>query len=482
MIGASRLIAAAALGGVLGCVADRAAGPPNDHAPPSILAVQVAPNPLNALSLTVTVRAVHADSVRAWVVGDSIEAPPVAPVRGDSARLVVLGLRPTTSYTLRVEAANVVGDTARKIVTATTDDVPPLLRGVRLAGGRAPSQGYTLVVPVQFGPPDRAWLLAFDRAGDLRWYREFDGEGWGVEAKQLPNGDFAMYVGASYGWQPSSGRFVEFAASGEEVRSFRVDAPAFTDPHEALFTFRDSAIVTAHLLGYELRTVDLSAVGGAAAATLAVHVIERVSSAGPAEIVWNAGDHYSVSDWPVANPRQPDLVHPSSLALAPDGNYVISLQAVDEVAKIDARTGALLWRLGGRNNQFAFPDDPYGGIQGQHSVQLLANGNLLLLDDRPRAPAQGARAVEYALDVDARVARLVWAYRPVPTIVSPIMGSVQRLSNGHTVVGFGVSGRVDEVDGDGVAITSATLVDALGARIEFYRALRIASLHRYAAP
>jgi hypothetical protein len=79
-------------------------------------------------------------------------------------------------------------------------------------------------------------------------------------------------------------------------------------------------------------------------------------------------------------------------------------------------------------------------------------------------------------------ATMVWEYRPSPGVVSTSMGSVQRLDNGATLVGFGAAGRVAEV-GDGVVTWSATLVaDAGGggAAVPFYRAVGVRSLYGYA--
>jgi hypothetical protein len=76
------------------------------------------------------------------------------------------------------------------------------------------------------------------------------------------------------------------------------------------------------------------------------------------------------------------------------------------------------------------------------------------------------------------VARLVWEYRPSPAVVSPIMGSAQRLADGGTLVGFGAAGRVDEVANDGTVLWSATLNSGgAGGALAFYRAVRLRSLY-----
>src|SRR2546426_3251407 len=103
-----------------------------------------------------------------------------------------------------------------------------------------------------------------------------------------------------------------------------------------------------------------------------------------------------------------------------------------EITKIDRRTGELIWRLGGRNNQFAIVDDPLGGFSSQHSVRVLDNGNLLLYDNGLRHTPPESRAVEYRLDVSTRTATMVWQYRRVPAVFTPFLGSVQRFQNGNT--------------------------------------------------
>jgi hypothetical protein len=287
-----------------------------------------------------------------------------------------------------------------------------------------------------------------------------------------------VYVGRSYGWQPNTGAYVELTPGGDVARSFAVTNGYFTDPHELLLSFRDTVATAAHLIGYDVQTFDLTSVGGSPQARLAVHTIERHDAAGALTFRWSAGSLFSIRDWPLPNPTATDLEHPSSLAIDADGGYVVSFQGMDEITKIDSTTGAIVWRLGGRHNQFEIHDDPLNGFLGQHDVQVLPNGDLLMLDDHFRGVLAPARAVEYALDARSMVARMVWQYRPSPPIISPIMGSAQRMSDGSTLVGFGAAGRVDEVGSDGTVRWSASLkFDAGASAIPFYRAIRLRSLY-----
>ena len=342
-------------------------------------------------------------------------------------------------------------------------------------------EGYTLVVPIAAPTDTLAYVMAFDSTGRLAWYRAFANAGWTVEAKQQPNGHITVYLGRSYGWQATEGEFVELDPAGDIVRTFAARTVPYTDPHELRFTMLGDAVIGVHLLGYRLEHVDLSALGGPADTVLAVHVLERQSAGGQPVFVWDAGASYSPADWPRSAAFPSDLVHPSAFAIDHEGDYVVSLQAIDEIVNVDAQSGQPRWRLGGTQSDFAILDDPLSGFRGQHGVQVLANGNLLFLDNRRGALPSSARAVEYALDTEQRTARLVWEFRPSPAVASPIMGSVQRLANGNTVIGLAIPGRVMEVDPGGRVVADATLTMG-GAPALFYRAIRIASFYAYPAP
>ena len=456
------------------------------RAPPVLSALAISANPLNALSAVVTFQASNADSARVlyWSSGrEPVRATPFQPVPSGDGRVVILGLAPATTYSLAIEAKG-----AATVQSASLDvapvALPTALQGVHLdVSVPATSPSYTLVVPEFLGSGNDGFVLVFDETGTLRWYRVFVGEGFAVEAKQLPNGDFTTYLGHSYGFQPTAGRYVQFRPSGEVVRGFAVSAPFYTDPHEMLLSFRDSTIEAVHLLGYRIQPMDLTLWNGPPNASIAVHVLERQNAAGTQEFLWNAGDQFSPADWRGGyNAQEPDLDHPSSLDMDADGNYVVSFQAVDEIDKIDAHTGRTIWRFGGTHSQFTIESDPRGGFTGQHSVRVLANGDLLFLDNHARTLPLAARAVEYSIDTTTKSARLVWQYEPALPVANPVMGSVQRLASGNTLVGFAAIGRADEVDATGRVVWQATLRDSTGAPIQFYRALRIASLYTYMRP
>jgi len=342
--------------------------------------------------------------------------------------------------------------------------------------------GYILICGVTL-PGDTAAVVAFDSAGDLAWYRLFAEGVPSTEAKQQTNGNFTAFLGSTRGWDPTYGRYVEFTPAGEIVRSYRVSPPFYTDNHEILITSEDLDGAVAHLFGYELRSVDLTSRGGPANALVAGHVILRQRSTGATEFMWNAWDHFTIDDWiePGVNPPL-DFDHPNSLAFDLDSNYVVSFRNMGEVTKINSRTGDIMWRFGGRNNQFSFINDPLGGFSAQHSVRVLDNGNILMYDNGLRHSPPESRAAEYRLDTVRKEATLVWEFRHTPSIFTPIVGSVQRYGDGRSLVGFGLVGVATEVQASGTVLWEGTLRTNPSSAASFYRATKIASLYQYRRP
>lgn len=456
--------------------------------PPGLAAITVMANPLNALSTVVSFRVERADSARVIyrAAGGPEAATPYYPIEDGAANVVMLGLLPNTSYACAVGALGPGGAATSDSVPYQTADLPLPVAGVRLEITGAPPPGY-LVTEVSHD--STALTLAFDSAGRVRWYRSFaarPGE-IAMQTEQLADGDFTVYVGASSGWQPVNGRYIEFQPDGEIVRSVTAGAPYYTDPHELLLSLALGSVSGAHLFGYDLRPMDLTALGGRPDQLVAGHTLLSQRASGATEFLWNAWDHFSVADWifiPVNLGSYPtiDFDHPNSLAIDRDGNYVVSFASLGEITKIDSVTGAVLWRFGGRHNQFTIVGDPLGGFGFQHDVRVLDNGDLLFYDNGLlHAPPQ-SRAVQYHLDLRAMTATLVWEYRHDPPVFTPFVGSVQRFHNGNTLVGFGAASFMAEVTPGGQVVWEGRLTVNGQPVPYFYRARRVSSLYRYDPP
>lgn len=445
--------------------------------------VTVRANETNALSAVVAFTASNLNSARVLVSGAGEEtATPESALVDGGQEITVLGLLPETDYLLTLEYSG-LGETQRAAgIGFRTAALPAALKDrveVRPVG--ASSGGYTLTNLIGRDPALH-YVLAFDDRGRIRWYRQFTG--LGAFAEQMPNGNYMTFIGTTTGFQEDYGYFQEFTPGGKEVARHEAPRPYYTDNHEILFTPAAGGGWTSHLLTYSIRDVDLSRVfaGGQTNVRLAGHQIMRFKPSGALEYTWDAWTQMRIEDWieePAADrlAAAGDFDHPNSLTFDLDGNYVASFRNSAEITKIDATTGQMIWRFGGNQSQFQILGDPLGKFCGQHSVQVLSNGHLLLFDNGLRHSPQQSRAVEYRLDVAARTATMVWEFRyPRTTLYAPFTGSVQRLANGNTAVGYAFRGVACEVDPAGNMIWDAALVVDGNSAIT-YRMKRIESLY-----
>jgi hypothetical protein len=469
---------------LVACESDRGTSP---TLRPTIRSASVAANPHNVLSTVVSFYANGGDSARLVTLGATDNPPPTPyfAITSGAGHVTSLGLLPSTAYTqiLQIKGyGQVVSDTFQ----VTTAALPPFVQGASLTYVGAPSGGYTVVSPIF--TPDTAIIVVFDSSGRVRWYRTFPGVASGDSKQQPLNGDFTIIVTppTSLGFEGSqtglaSGVGIEVTPAGDSVAAYWSPPQYGIDDHELWLTRAPDGGVLANYFTYEGRPGNLSSKGGPASITVYGHHLMRQE--GPRwTFDWNAWNYYSVADWIEPTGVNPplDFDHTNALDFDLDSNYIVSFRAMGAIDKIDRVTGTIDWQLGGRLNQFTMSGDPLGGFSGQHCVRVLPNGHLLMFDNGLGRPAFNSRAVEYAIDENAKTAIMVWQYLPMPSLYSAIVGSVQRLSNGNTLVEFGTTGLIDEVDPSGTRVARGTFT--FHRNPNAYRAIRIVSLYQYQRP
>lgn len=404
---------------------------------PAVSTPAVMPNPTNALSAFVTAAVGGADSaIVRFGTNASLDSvtPSVVP-HGDSVFTPVLGLHAETSYRAQVVAFNRCGAAAGGALSFTTGALPSDLPAYT-AGGPDPLPGYVVFAAGKYG-------LAIDNSGRVVWYHRFS-DGPGLNFQPQPNGRFAARPAASAGEVGSWSEINPDGTAGRTLGCARGLQPRLHD----MIAQSDGSY---WLLCDETRTVDLSAQGRSSQTPVLGTGVQHRSATGELLFEWSPFDHLTID---LSALKAEDLAgtvvnwtHGNALDLAGDGSLLVSFRNLSEVTKIDTRTGAVVWRMGGRQNQFAFDGISAPAFARQHGVRVAGGGRMLLLDNLGDPAASRARLFE--VDEAERRARQIGAYTSSERVIGQLGGNTQRLGGGRTLVSFGNGGSVEEYDAAG---------------------------------
>ena len=104
---------------------------------------------------------------------------------------------------------------------------------------------------------------------------------------------------------------------------------------------------------------------------------------GKATFDWNALDHVAVQESYQIAPRKAknlyDFFHMNSLQMLPDGNILISARNTWTVYKVNAKSGEIMWRMGGKKSDFHV--DPQAQWAWQHHATMWTPTEMTLFDN-----------------------------------------------------------------------------------------------------
>lgn len=291
------------------------------------------------------------------------------------------------------------------------------------------------------------YLLISTRFGLPHWYQEQ--VRFNADFKKQPNGDITYFSNTEQ-------KFIELNTTYDILKTYSCGNGYATDVHELRILNNGHSL----LMAYDPREVDMSQVvpGGHPRASVTGLIIQEIDNDTNVVFQWRSWDHFLITDALHEDLTDSviDYVHGNAIEADSDGNLMISSRHLDEITKINRITGNIIWRLGGKNNQFTFINDTVKFCY-QHAIRRIANGNITLYDNGNYHIPQYSRALEYQLDEVNKTAALVWQYRNNPDIFGVWGGYVQRLPEGNTLISWGGAGTaLTEVTAGGIKVFEAS--------------------------
>jgi hypothetical protein len=221
------------------------------------------------------------------------------------------------------------------------------------------------------------------------------------------------------------------------------------DLHEFLFTPQGTALVQA----YVPVDADLSSIRGRRAGRLLDCVVQEIDlETGLVLFEWHSADAIGLDESYERLPRRArdawDNVHLNAIDLDVDGNLLLTARHTWGVYKVDRRTGAVIWRLGGKRSDFRLGRGT--SVAWPHDARRRVDGTIGIFDNAASPPVRKrSRAIVVALDETARTATLVRAFTHPDGLLAATQGNMQQLPAGNVFVGWGSRSHFSEYAPDG---------------------------------
>jgi hypothetical protein len=302
--------------------------------------------------------------------------------------------------------------------------------------------------------------MIFDNAGNLVWFRPLPAGRDAADFRtQLYRGRNVLtwWQGKTISFGYGLGEGVIADANYRTIGVVKTGNGLLADEHEFLLTPHGSAWI----LAYSPVQTSLASVGSPAQIALD-GVIQQIDiHTGLVMWEWHSLDHVALSESYSKPPASPtgvfDYFHINSLGVGPHGDLLISARNTWGLYDINVRTGAVAWRLGGKQSSFTL--GPGVQFAYQHDARWMPGGVISLFDDEAGPPVKPpSRGEIVKLDTKARTATLAQQFvRTIGPLTTFSQGNAQSLPGGGWLVGWGGLPNITEFNAQGQILYDAQL-------------------------
>lgn len=338
-------------------------------------------------------------------------------------------------------------------------DLRPPTVTVTTAGASAGSSEDIFLAP--YAGPGQYGPMILDGAGQLVWF------------KAIPHGSRAADLRAqTYEGRPvltwwqdpliAAGRrdagVVIADGSYNDVAIVRAGNGYQPDLHAFEITPKGTALLTV----YDAIRCNLSAYGGPADGAVADTLVQELDlRTGLVRSEWHALDHVALADsyLPVGHGGTPvspwDYFHINAVS-EHGADLLVDSRNTWAAYYVDARTGQIVWRLGGKRSTFALA--PGAAPAWQHDAREGPGGTISFFDNggAPKVHAQ-TRMIVLALNPQTRTASLVASFVHPAPLLAASQGDFQPLPSGNWFVGWGQEPFLSEYSPSGQLLFDAHL-------------------------
>ncbi|PPJ52649.1 hypothetical protein CBER1_10595 [Cercospora berteroae] len=327
--------------------------------------------------------------------------------------------------------------------------------------------------------------MILDTYGSLLWNEPTKyGKSWALDVMQFKNEPHLVFWASK---DPLNSTY-------DEVQEIKPSPGWVSDDHDFDLTPDETAILVVN----KDIPFDLSPVGGPRHGWLRDNGIQEIDvTTGELLFHWEISKHYDLEEsyhaftpgW-AEDPEHPfePFVLNSAQADA-NGNYLVSSRHLSSIAYVDGKTGELLWKLGGKKNEFT---DLSPGMKrnatffnGQHHARIIDNESndetivMTIFDNGFGAQEESHRTTGKIVRLNVKRMTAELLHEPCQNQDQPLStesrGSMQILPNGDRLIGYGIVPSWAEFAPDGRLLCDVHYAPEVGFNTQeafSYRVLR----------
>lgn len=409
----------------------------------AVTAVSVATDDNNPLRypVTVTTTADCEVSVTYWPVAQPERQRTSRPVAtaGSVGRPVIIMVYPDTDYLF---AVNVNGVRQQGEYEFHTSEIPSGVPVYTVAESNegAPADGYLLQWFAAGNKP--GWITFCDMDGTVMWCEKFD-QAIRMAHYNEKEGKLCVLTGFRDGvnsrnFQRLCDKIITLDLEGNrDINWVASDANVPYPHHDIKFTPSGDLIMVSNFIKkFDLTQFDLGADtevwgDGFTIITPGESVVRK----------WNNFDEltpFNSHDVILEGGAVKDFLHANSVNWDSEGNYYMTFNRINELWKIEAATGKVLYRVGPHGNVAL---DESGYASGLHAAEPLAPNKVLCFDNGENRDC--SRAIIYEIDPVAMSAKVTLSV-PIPAVYkSSDRSNVQLIKNGTMLMFCSTLGRAN---------------------------------------
>ena len=376
---------------------------------------------------------------------------PVSKPAASGNKTLLLGMKQKKTYHYRIVASNGSGDCSSDDKTITTGSLATGLPTIKVANkgdGKPLFGGFLITAQFQGSSSGKAPAIIYDGDGDIVWAFSVNTVSDGLSCARMSYDGTHMWINtvnvgaAMMGGGSGMGSAVvhRLAMDGTDDQDL---SSKFTGQNHQLTILPDETVA---YYGYNANGCD---------------DIKEYSPSGTTKTIVNSGTAQGGAS----------ACHVNNIQYATDDTLLFSDLDNQVVVKVNRKDGSTVWMLNGGKS-------PLSGVTwkgSEHGIYVMDPNQILIFNNNSTSlmggfgssggTGDGSKVLQLKIDPTAKTVSSVWSYKGPSNLQTDIMGDIQRLPNGNTIIGYSTKGAVQEVDKDGNVLTDWTF--PLGAQFGY---------------